>query len=71
MYYHRIMNSKSNHKNIKIFKQNIARTYDSYDDDLIEVTNPFTIDYKKCTTHTQTFVILLDKLGLIIQIQIL
>ena len=58
------MNSKSTHRNIKIFKQDLALTYDKYDDDLIEVSKPFTIDYKKCDTHTSIFVIVLDKLGL-------
>ena len=63
-YYHRMMNSRSDHKNIKMLRQDIALTYDIHDNDLIEVNLPFTIDYKQCQTHTQIYIILLDKLGL-------
>ena len=63
-YYHRMMNSQSTHKNIKIFRQDVAVSYDTYDDDLVQVSDPFTIDYRKTKTHSQTYIILLDKLGL-------
>ena len=63
-HYHRIMSGKAQHKNIYLFKQDIALTYDNYDDDLEEEINPFTINYPQCKTHTSILVILLDKLGL-------
>ena len=63
-FYYRILNSESKHKSIRLFKQDLALTYDNYDDDLIEVDKPFTINYKKCKTYTSIFVIILDKLGL-------
>ena len=63
-YYHRMMNSQSKHKNINVFRQDIALSYDTYQNDLIEVSKPFTIDYSQCNTHTQIYIILLDKLGL-------
>ena len=63
-FYHRMLNSQSKHKSVRLFKQDLALTYDSYDDDLIEVNEPFTINYKKCITYTSIFVIILDKIGL-------
>ena len=63
-YYYRMMNSQSQHKSVRLFKQDLALTYDSYEDDLIEVSEPLTINYKRCKTYTSMFVIILDKIGL-------
>ena len=41
-YYYKMMNSESNHKTTNVFKQDIALSYDQYQDDLHQVCFPFT-----------------------------